>query len=101
MKVELRSAGTVAADANQSDRMRPASNAGAQEERFDQAHFSFDGTRVRTLEAHVLSQPEVRQERVELLRQSLGKGEYAVSDGQIADAMLADMAGGSGEQLMG
>jgi len=48
-----------------------------------------------------MAQPEVRQQRVELLRQSLGKGEYAVSGGQVADAMLADLTGGSAEQLAG
>jgi anti-sigma28 factor (negative regulator of flagellin synthesis) len=48
-----------------------------------------------------MAQPEVRQERVDLLRQSLGKGEYAVSDGQIADAMLADITAGSAGHLAG
>jgi anti-sigma28 factor (negative regulator of flagellin synthesis) len=48
-----------------------------------------------------MAQPEVRQQRVELLRQSLGKGEYVVSDGQVADAMLADLTSGSAEQLAG
>jgi flagellar biosynthesis anti-sigma factor FlgM len=67
----------------------------------DQAHFSFDNTRVRALESEVMAQPEVRQQRVDLLRQSLGKGEYAISDGQIADAMLADLTAGSAGQLTG
>jgi anti-sigma28 factor (negative regulator of flagellin synthesis) len=48
-----------------------------------------------------MAQPEVRQQRVELLRQSLGKGEYLVSDGQVADAMLADLTSGRARQLEG
>jgi flagellar biosynthesis anti-sigma factor FlgM len=64
----------------------------------DQARFSFGQARVHALEAEVLAQPEVRQERVDLLRQALGKGEYAVSEGQIADAMIADLSAGSAGQ---
>ena len=67
----------------------------------DQARFSFDQARVQDLASQVLAQPEVRQERIELLRQALGKGEYAVNEGQIADAMIADLAAGSAGQHAG
>jgi anti-sigma28 factor (negative regulator of flagellin synthesis) len=56
---------------------------------------------VRALETQALAQPEVRQQRVDLLRQSLGKGEYAVSDTQLADAILADITNGSSAQPTG
>jgi flagellar biosynthesis anti-sigma factor FlgM len=67
----------------------------------DQARITFDQSRVRALETQVLAQPEVRQQRVDLLRQSLGKGEYSVSDTQLADAILADITNGSSAQPTG
>ncbi len=104
MRVDLRTYGTEAADNGKTDRARatPASGEhGNETAALDQARFSFDQTRVRALEGEVMAQPEVRQQRVELLRQSLGKGEYAVSDGQVAEAMLADLTNGSAGQLAG
>ena len=65
-------------------------------EAVDKARFSFDQARVHALEKEVLAQPEVRQQQVELLRQAIGKGEYAVTEGQVAAAMIADLAPGSG-----
>ena len=67
----------------------------------DQTHFSFDQTRVKLLQTQALAQPEVRQQRVDLLRQSLGKGEYSVSDNKLADAIIADLTNGSGTQATG
>ncbi|MFY9561127.1 MAG: flagellar biosynthesis anti-sigma factor FlgM [Terriglobales bacterium] len=104
MRVDLTTHGTEPADKGKTDRTRPAppSEQHASETAApDQTRFSFDQARVRALEGQVLAQPEVRQQRVELLRQALGKGEYAVSDGQVADAMLADLAAGSAGQLAG
>ena len=62
----------------------------------DRASFSFDQVRVQSLASEVMAQPEVRDQRVEALRQAVGKGEYAVSDGQIAEAMMSDLRGGKG-----
>jgi len=104
MRVDLRTSGTETADSAKTDRARatPATGEGGNlNSALDQTHFSFDHTRVRALEGEVMAQPEVRQQRVELLRQSLGKGEYVVSDGQVADAILADLTNGSAGQLAG
>ena len=103
MKVDLRTNGTAVADNGKADRTRAASAHGDGNETtaLDQTRLSFDLTRVRALESLVMAQPEIRQQRVELLRQSVGKGAYAVSDGQIADAMLADLTNGSAGQLTG
>jgi flagellar biosynthesis anti-sigma factor FlgM len=67
----------------------------------DQTNFSFSQSRVQALTTQVLAQPEVRQQRVDLLRQSLGKGEYSVSDTQIADAIIADVSGSNADQATG
>lgn len=59
----------------------------------DQARITFTQARVQSLEAQALAQPEIREPRVEALRQAIHKNEYAVSDRQIAEAMVADLTG--------
>ena len=102
MRVDLGTHGTQPADKSTTERARstPAS-AERGSDTLDKASFSFDHTRVKALESQVLAQPEVRQQRVESLRQSLGKGEYAVADGQVAEALFADLVNGSAAQLAG
>jgi flagellar biosynthesis anti-sigma factor FlgM len=103
MRVDLKTYGLGPPDENKTGRagQPPAAERATDSAAPDQARFSFDQTRVRALEGQVLAQPEVRQQKVELLRQALGKGEYAVSDGQVAEALLADLAAGSAGQLAG
>jgi flagellar biosynthesis anti-sigma factor FlgM len=59
----------------------------------DETKFSFDQTRVQSLKTQVLAQPEIRQAKVQSLQESIGKGEYSVSSGQIADALIREVAG--------
>jgi flagellar biosynthesis anti-sigma factor FlgM len=59
----------------------------------DQSRFSFDLARVQSLAARVLAQPEVRGTQVQALRQTIEKGKYSVSPGQIADALAGALAG--------
>ena len=101
MRVDLRSLGVTPADERKAERAakphdaeRPASDAAS----VDKARFSFDQSRVNSLAREAMAQPEVRQQKIELLRQAIGKGEYAVNDGQIADAIIADLAAGSSGQ---
>jgi flagellar biosynthesis anti-sigma factor FlgM len=104
MRVDLKTYGTETTGNNKTDRTRATPSLGEQANEtiaHDHTRFSFDHTRVRALANQVLAQPEVRQQRVDLLRQSLGKGEYAVSDNQIADAIIADLTSGSAGQLAG
>src|SRR5215813_118190 len=103
MKINLTTYGPEPPDKGSTERPRaaPASDqSGNDAVSLDRTRFTFDQTRVRALESQVLAQPEVRQEKVDQLRQAVGKGEYAVSDGQIADAMLADLAAGVSEQVV-
>jgi flagellar biosynthesis anti-sigma factor FlgM len=104
MRVDLKTYGTESTDNGKTDRSRPTpapSEQGNATATHDQTHFSFDQTRVKALATQVLAQPEVRQQKVDLLRQSIGKGEYAVSDNQVADAIIADLTSGSAGQLTG
>lgn len=56
----------------------------------DQANFSSAQTQVQTLQAQVLAQPEVREAKVQSLQQAIGNGNYSVSPGQIADALVSE-----------
>ena len=59
----------------------------------DQTSFSFDQTRVQSLEAHVLAQPEIREAKVQSLQQAIGNGEYSVPASQVADALVSELGG--------
>jgi flagellar biosynthesis anti-sigma factor FlgM len=62
----------------------------------DQARFSFNQTRVQSLEAQVLAGPEMREAKVQGLQQAIGNGEYSVLPGQIADALASEYGGAQG-----
>jgi len=59
----------------------------------DHAQLSADGATVQQLKARLSQVPEVRQERVEALRQAVGSGNYRVSDQQLGDAIASDILG--------
>jgi negative regulator of flagellin synthesis FlgM len=59
----------------------------------DQAQLSAPGTTVQQLKANLSQVPEVRQDRVDAVRQSLASGTYQVSDQQLSDAMGSDLLG--------
>jgi flagellar biosynthesis anti-sigma factor FlgM len=65
----------------------------------DETRFSFDQTRVQSLKTQVLAQPEIRQSKVQSLQQAIGNGEYSVSPGQIADALIREVTGALGNEL--
>lgn len=52
--------------------------------------FSVDTVSVGALQAKALATPEVRQEKVQALRDAIRSGSYEVDPGKIADAMLRD-----------
>jgi flagellar biosynthesis anti-sigma factor FlgM len=62
----------------------------------DQANFSFDRTRVQSLAAQVLAQPEIRLAKVQPLQQAIGNGEYSVPPGLVANAIVSELAGAQG-----
>jgi flagellar biosynthesis anti-sigma factor FlgM len=54
----------------------------------DAATLSVDSARVNSLVAKALSVSEVRQDKVEALRQAVENGEYKVDPAKIAEAMI-------------
>jgi flagellar biosynthesis anti-sigma factor FlgM len=52
---------------------------------------SWDETRVQSLSAAVAELPEIRQERVAALAQSMRSGTYVVTAEQTAEALMAQM----------
>jgi negative regulator of flagellin synthesis FlgM len=59
----------------------------------DDAQLSPDAALASSLHAKLAQVPEVRQEKVGQLRQSVNEGTYTVSSEQIASAMLNDIQG--------
>jgi flagellar biosynthesis anti-sigma factor FlgM len=47
-------------------------------------------SRLRTLAAQVLAQPEVRQSKVEPLQQAIINGEFSIPPIEVADALLSE-----------
>ena len=60
----------------------------------DQAQLSIDKTTIQSLTAQVARLPEVRQDRVDALRQAVSSGNYRVSDQQVSDAIGSDLMAG-------
>ncbi len=54
----------------------------------DKTSLSQDTVSISSLEAHALSFPEVRQDKVNALRQAIRDGEYKVEPDQVAQAMI-------------
>jgi negative regulator of flagellin synthesis FlgM len=60
----------------------------------DQAQLSVDSTTIQQLRTNLSQVPEVRQERVEALRQAVSNGSYRVSDQQLSAAIGSDLLAG-------
>jgi len=58
----------------------------------DRTTFSFSQARVQSLALQALALPEVRQEKVAVLRQAVAEGDYRVDSGKVADALTAEVA---------
>jgi flagellar biosynthesis anti-sigma factor FlgM len=57
----------------------------------DKVQFSIGREKVRRLKSDLDGMPDLRQERVAVLRQALEAGSYKVPNQQIAQAMLFDL----------
>lgn len=71
----------------------PQSSASAVPTGQDQAQLSVDSGTVQQLKARVSQLPEIRQERVNALRQAVSSGSYQISNQQLGDAIGSDLLG--------
>jgi flagellar biosynthesis anti-sigma factor FlgM len=58
----------------------------------DRATLTSDSTSVGSLVSAALSSPEIRQDKVDSLRQAIGSGQYTLDPAQIAASMVDDHA---------
>ncbi len=78
---------------------RPKANTGQMDPLYDETHGSLDGTMLQYAKSEIGRFPEMRQEKIQRLRQALQDGTYRVSNHQIALAMLSDLLGQHGKPL--
>ncbi len=79
-----RSNGSAASATSAHDNLGPLGSGAV-----DVANLSTGSEAVQQLKAHLAGVPDVRQQRVNELRQAIGNGTFQVSPAKIADAMLA------------
>jgi flagellar biosynthesis anti-sigma factor FlgM len=60
----------------------------------DRAQLSVDSGTVQQLKSSLSQLPEVRQDRVDPLRQAVSSGSYQISDQQLSDAIGSDLLAG-------
>ena len=58
----------------------------------DTASLSFDRASVGSLVSQAMASPDVRQDKVDALRQAISSGQYKVEPTKIAEAMLQEPA---------
>lgn len=94
MRIDLNQGPQAAPEATASSvRNAPASSSsGASHLAEDQAQLSATHAQVQALTAQAAQLPEVRQERVDSLRQAVESGRYRVSPQHVAGALLTHMA---------
>src|ERR1700691_5942142 len=56
----------------------------------DNVTLSTDTSSIAALTTKAMTSPEIRQDKVDALRQAIANGDYKVDPGQIAKAMIAD-----------
>jgi negative regulator of flagellin synthesis FlgM len=61
-------------------------------EQKDEAKFSSNADKLSQLAAQAAGAPEIRQERVDALRQRVQSGEYKVDARRVAEAMFSDLS---------
>ena len=59
----------------------------------DQAQLSVDNGTIQHLKSSLSQVPEIRQDRVDALRQAVSSGSYQISDQQLSDAIGSDLLG--------
>ena len=92
MRINLNAGiGTTETTLDKTASSRPAASAPT----LGESHFTPHGVSVSNLAARALAAPEIRQEKVEVLRAQVTNGTYQVSSAQIAASIFAALRVGS------
>jgi flagellar biosynthesis anti-sigma factor FlgM len=89
MRIDLTNKPQEARETARSEKTASRS-AGRHQEAGDQAHLSFDQSRIQALEAQVASTADIRQAKVDALSRTVHDGTYNVPAQDTADAMLSE-----------
>ncbi len=88
MRIDLR----IASDPATLDRAQKANAKAAESNQTSSVSADLSSAvHLQNFETVVAQAPEIRQERVDQLRQAISSGTYSVSDEQLADAMLRNI----------
>jgi flagellar biosynthesis anti-sigma factor FlgM len=91
MKIDLSGPAVTQLQAEQSPKQTSTGLADSGlSETTDRATLNSGGTSVQLLTKQALQSPEVRQDKVDAIRQSISSGQYQVDPAKIADAMIAN-----------
>ena len=90
MKVELNRPALDSVPATQGSPVEVAGEHALHAPEEDKATLSTDKASVEALAAQALSSPEIRQDKVEVLRQAIKSGQYKLEPDGIAEAMIRE-----------
>lgn len=91
MKIEIGAASTSQLDVERSARQVSSSNIGSsQGVAKDYTTLQSDSATVQSLVQQALSLPDVRQDKVDAVRQSVNSGQFQIDPQKIASAMIAE-----------
>ncbi len=88
MRIDLNSASLGGVEREENTK-KPSGKASGASRTDDKASLSVDTVSIAALTTQALAAPQVRQDRVDALRQAIQSGQYQVDPSQIAQAMLA------------
>jgi negative regulator of flagellin synthesis FlgM len=93
MRIDLYNS-TASEIANESSQQVNAKNSAesGQADAEDRATLTTDSSSVGSLVSNAMSSPEVRQAKVDSLRQAVSSGQYELDPGKIAGSMIDDQA---------
>lgn len=92
MKIDLYNSAATELSSEQTSHKVSSENAAksGQLQGEDRATLTSDSTSVRSLVSTALSSPEVRQGKVDSLKQAIGSGQYDLNPGKIAASIIND-----------
>jgi len=90
MKVELNGPTLDAVTSAQANKPEVSGENAVQAPEEDKVTLSTDTSSVAALTTQALNSPEIRQDRVDALRQAIASGDYKVDPGAIAQAMIGE-----------